>query len=245
MPFNPNGMILWEGPSLLDGAPIVVIATGLRAGSTNTKTGAMVQTYILRSDIPPMEAVATGADSSICGGCQHRGDGTGKQRSCYVTLFQGPRGVYAAYKRGSYDSRKSPMEQRELGRDHMIRLGAYGDPCAVPSWVWREFLTHSIGHTGYTHQWRTIDAAAWHPLVMASADSADEMRDAHALGYRTFRVTPVGEGPIKGVEIVCPASHEAGQRVECVDCGLCRGTTVKSPVSIQIMAHGTGKRYVE
>jgi hypothetical protein len=28
MPTNPNGRVLYEGPSLLDGAPIVVIATG-------------------------------------------------------------------------------------------------------------------------------------------------------------------------------------------------------------------------
>jgi len=240
--FNPNGMILWEGPSAIDGAPLVVIATGLRAGSTNVKTGAMVQTYILRSDIPPMDAVKSGDDVSICGTCPHRGDGTGKGRSCYVTLFQGPRGVYAAYKRGSY-ARADDLT--ELGADRMVRLGAYGDPAAVPADMWRQLLKRAEGWTGYSHLWLTIDAAEWAPLVMASADTEAEMRDAHALGYRTFRVTPVGEGPIKGVEIVCPASHEAGQRVECVDCGLCRGTTVKSPVSIQIMAHGTGKRYVE
>ena len=39
-----NGVILYEGPSMLDGAPIVVIATGIRTGSTNVKTGAMIQT---------------------------------------------------------------------------------------------------------------------------------------------------------------------------------------------------------
>lgn len=243
--FNPNGMILWEGPSSVDGAPLVVVATGLRVGSNNVKTGAMVQTYILRADVAPMDAVKTGEDASICGTCVHRGDGTGKGRSCYVTLFQGPRGVFAAYKRGSYDTRKSPIELRELGRDRMIRLGAYGDPAAVPAWVWREFLAHSAGHTGYTHMWRSIDAAVWAPLVMASVDSADEMCDAHDMGYRTFRVTPIGEGPIKGLEIVCPASHEAGQKTECVDCKACMGTSAKARVSIQIQAHGTGRRYVE
>lgn len=241
---NPNGVILYEGPSQLDGAPIVVIATGLKTGSTNVKTGAMVQTYILRSDIPPIDAVREGKDESICGGCTHRGDGTGKGRSCYVTLMHGPRGVYAAYKRGSY----AAVDPLDLDlKDRMVRLGTYGDPAAVPADVWLQLLHKAKGlggWTGYTHQWRTIDAAVWSPLVMASADSEQDLYDAHTLGYRTFRVTPIGEGPIKGLEVVCPASHEAGQKVECIDCKACMGTSAKAKVSIQIMAHGTGRRYV-
>lgn len=239
-----NGLILYEGPSMLDGAPIVVIATGIKTASTNAKTGGMIQTYILRSDVPPIEAVKGGLDISICGGCTHRGDGTGKQRSCYVTLMHGPRGVYAAYKRGSYPRADTHQQRIAMGTDRMVRLGTYGDPAAVSPDVWAAVLTFASGWTGYTHQWRVIDAALWAPLVMASADSEQDMRDAHALGYRTFRVTPLGVGPIKGVEIVCPASHEAGQKTECIDCKACMGTSAKARVSIQIMAHGTGKNYV-
>ena len=36
---RPLGLILYQGPSSIDGAPIVVIATGLGA-STNQKTSA-------------------------------------------------------------------------------------------------------------------------------------------------------------------------------------------------------------
>ena len=250
MAFNPNGVILYEGPSQLDGQPIVVIATGLRTGSTNVKTGAMVQTYILRSDIPPIDAVKSGDDASICGGCPHRGDGTGKGRSCYVTLMHGPRGVYAAYKRGSY---ARPAAGRSLilqgvGEGRMVRLGTYGDPAAVPVETWNHVLKFAAGWTGYTHQWRNtlaVPPETWHPLVMASVDSEEEMQIAHALGYRTFRVTPTAHENIKGKEIVCPASHEAGQKVECIDCRACMGTSGKARVSIQIAAHGTGKRYVD
>lgn len=39
-----TGVILYEGPSHIDGAPIVVIANRIVAPSTNDKTGAMVQT---------------------------------------------------------------------------------------------------------------------------------------------------------------------------------------------------------
>lgn len=241
-----NGVILYEGPSMLDGQPIVVIATGLKTASTNAKTGGMVQTYILRSDIPPIEAVRSGEDSSICGTCPHRGDGTGKGRSCYVTIFHGPRGVWAAYKRGSYANPDTiDINPAALVADKMVRLGTYGDPAAAPVEMWQALLKHAKGWTGYSHAWLKLEVAAWSPLVMASADSVEEMHKAHALGYRTFRVTPIGELPIKGLEVVCPASHEAGQKVECVDCRACMGTSAKARVSIQIQAHGTGKRYVE
>jgi hypothetical protein len=46
-------IVLYRGPSLLDGSPIVAIAT---IGSTNVKTGPMVQTWILRADMNPLEA---------------------------------------------------------------------------------------------------------------------------------------------------------------------------------------------
>lgn len=64
-------MILWEGKSPFDGAPIVLIATGYARPSKNTKTGALLQTWILRQDVAPHDAVASGADASVCGDCPH------------------------------------------------------------------------------------------------------------------------------------------------------------------------------
>lgn len=237
-----NGIILYEGPSQLDGAPIVVIAVGIKQKSTNTKTGAMVQTYILRSDMPPIEAVRAGEDASICGGCTHRGDGTGKLRSCYVTLMHGPRGVYNAYKNNRY-ARVTASGAREILRDRMVRLGTYGDPAAVPIKIMRNALTHAKGWTGYTHQWKSV-SWKWRELVMASADSLADLDAAHKKGYRTFRVTPIGEGPIKGREFNCPASEEAGKKISCIDCLACMGTSAKNRASVQIAAHGTGKGHV-
>ena len=77
--------------------------------------------------------------------------------------------------------------------------------------------------TGYTHQWRTADLAA---LCMASVDSALEAREAQLRGYRTFRVTELEEGRMRG-EALCPASEEAGKRVTCETCpiGCGRGAT--------------------
>ena len=65
-----NKAILYEGPSLIDGQPIVAIAT---YSDKNTKTGLMVQTYILCQNIDPRDANKTGADFSICGKCPLKG----------------------------------------------------------------------------------------------------------------------------------------------------------------------------
>jgi hypothetical protein len=66
----------WRGPSPVDGAPIVLIITGLSAlpseQSDNRKTGPMVQTYILRQDMAPVAAMMAGMDRSICGDCPLR-----------------------------------------------------------------------------------------------------------------------------------------------------------------------------
>lgn len=253
---NANGVILYEGPSKLDGKPIVVIATGIKKASTNAKTGAMVQTYILRSDINPMEAVKQGQDASICGNCPHRGnlrdltadealeagEEGGKLRSCYVTLIHGPRNVFASYHRGVYP-KANAFQAAELLAGKMIRFGTYGDPTAAPFALWKTISMKAKGWTGYSHQWRSIPAR-WAELVMASADSLADMEEAHALGFRTFRVTAEPFANVKGKEAICPASEEKGKKANCFTCMACMGTGGKAKASIQIAAHGTGKKYV-
>ena len=233
----PRGYVIYDGPSMLDGERIVAIVVGL-AGSRIVKTGAMIQTYIIRPDVAPIEAVRAGLDVSICGGCKHRGNGDGEERSCYVTLVHGPHNVYKAFLRGIYPA-ATPVDVGEIIAGRMVRLGTYGDPAAVPFPVWQALVARAAGHTGYSHQWRTL-TEAWSRLVMASVDSVEEMDEAHERGWRTFRV---GAEPVRGVEINCPASEEAGKRAQCVDCLLCMGTTSRSPRSIQIAPHGTGAKY--
>ena len=58
-----SGYVIYDGPSMIDGERIVAIVTGL-TGSRNTKTGKMVQTYIIRPDMSPLEAVRKGKDVS-------------------------------------------------------------------------------------------------------------------------------------------------------------------------------------
>lgn len=46
--------ILYEGPSEIDGAPIVCIVTDPNQARLNKKTQRVVQTYIFRQDIDPI-----------------------------------------------------------------------------------------------------------------------------------------------------------------------------------------------
>ena len=232
---KPTGYVVYRGPSQIDGAPIVVIV--LTGQSTNRKTGAMVQTYILRSDVAPIAAVRQGADASICGDCKHRGDGTGKGRTCYVNLGHGPTGVFKAFERGRYPT-VFGSGIADLGARRQVRLGTYGDPAAVPESVWRALLKDAAGWTGYSHQWRSRPSLR--DLVMASVDSPAEHAEAVGAGWRTFRVRTAAQ-PLKTGEIACPASEEMGKRTTCFTCGLCKGAS--SPAkTIAIIAHGATKR---
>jgi hypothetical protein len=201
----------------------------------------MVQTWILRSDMSPAEAIKARLDRSICGYCPHRGNGTAGSRSCYVIIHNAPRSVYDAYKRGVYP-KASPRDIAAIGAGRMVRLGAYGDPAAAPVFMWQDLVSRATGWTGYSHSWRGRPDLA--RLVMASADSVADMTEAHAAGFRTFRVAPHAGAGIRGKEIVCAASEEAGRKTDCASCRACMGTSAKARVSVVIAAHGNGANAV-
>jgi hypothetical protein len=245
--------VIYRGPSLIDGAPIVAVAI-IQSG--NSKTGNMVQTYIIRADVEPLAASKSGADISICGQCPHRGtatdDANKKQaigRTCYVNLGQGPTVVYRAFARGYYPDAMTSAARRAIGAGRMVRLGTYGDPAAVPSHIWRELLADAAGHTAYSHQAATAGADFAGDLYMQSADSLSQARDAWAAGNRTFRVIPVRDwteykrAALDKNETLCPASSEGGFRTTCDKCGLCAGAGKKAK-SIAIVAHGASARMV-
>lgn len=231
---KPNGVILYRGPSLIDGKPIVAIAVGLRTKSSNAKTGAMLQTYILRDRVDPLTAVRTGGDDSICGDCKHRGT-AGKARTCYVQVGQGPQGVYKALKRGRYPRLTDLKDIADVGEGRIVRLGTYGDPAAVPVRIWDVLLTLASGHTGYTHRWMFSNDLRH--LCMASCDTVEEARQAAARGWRYFRVDMSGAIGKQNGESLCPASKEAGKKLTCAQCLACGGADGRRS-SIYIPAHG-------
>lgn len=250
-------MVLYEGPSVIDGKPIVVIGV---AKSGNEKTGAMLQTFILRADIDPRSANQTGYDFSVCGNCKLAGEvrqsnyteiipmynadrdkhyisiPTAKGRVCYVNLAQGVLNAWKKYRRGGH----SVADPVEAGRGMMVRLGSYGDPAAVPADVWIRLTSESIGWTGYSHQSGFVDHMP--ELCMVSADTLPDAQAAWRKGERTFRVVSSVDD-IQHNEVLCPASKEAGYKSTCAKCGLCNGTASKSPKSVAIVAHGSGKKH--
>lgn len=225
----PNGYILWEGTSRLDGrTPIVAIAT--MGTSKNSKTGDMIQTWILLRDIHPSAAAMDGNDGGICGEGESRcpfAINKEGERGCYVNVAYAPRSVWQAYHRGVY--RLWNGEPIVNGRS--VRIGAYGDPAAVPVDVWNRFVIGSKGHTGYTHQWRT--APEYRHLLMASVETETAAVVAEYQGWRAFAV--LNTAPTRSM-IHCPASKERGHKLSCADCLACSGANPNKR-SVWILEH--------
>ncbi len=134
-----RGVILYEGASAIDGQPIVAIANRITNASNNIKTGAMVQTFIIRADKSPLDALRDGSDKSVCGTCIHRprlDELTGKiKRSCYVNVGRSVMAVYNAYMRDRYARPYidyDPAILPDLFAGLIFRIGAYGEGAAVP-----------------------------------------------------------------------------------------------------------------
>jgi len=247
-----NGYVIYKGPSMLNGDPIVAIA--ITKKSTNRKTGDMVQVYILSDNgEKPTTNQQTGADESICGDCKHRPVNNG---ACYVVTAQGPTMVYKSYLKGNYDvvtdSRHGLglFEASKLCQGRMVRLGAYGDPAAVPGNIWEVLLMGAKGVTGYTHQWKNPALSNHQKYVlkrfcMASTDNQSEYSQAKAAGWRSFRVR-LESDELNQNEIKCPASSEAGKKLNCLTCGACNGLFTKRRGDIAIITHGfKARRYHE
>ena len=234
--------IVYNGPSMLDGKPIVAIVT---TGSSNAKTGAMAQLWIMRSDIDPVTASRTGADEAVCGTCPHRGKpteldhGQAAQRACYVVLAQAPLGIYKAFRRGIYPMARTVDAIADVGAGRMVRVGAYGDGAALPAWITSALIRDAAGHTAYSHQ-SSRPGARFDPMrYMASVESKQAAEEAWSRGWRTFRIVADAADIVPGREIECPSDRG----VQCIDCGLCGGAQVKAK-SIAIVKHGSGAKYL-
>lgn len=220
--------ILWEGPSLIDGAPLVAIITDK---SSNVKTGPLLQTWILRADIHPWEAVKTGEDRSICGSCPHRAkDGDTSTRSCYVLAWQAPANIYKSYKAGKY----KPVNTKHL-EGEAIRWGAYGEAVLIPESIVKEVSSLTRTHTGYTHMWQQPFAQWAKGLFMASVDSPKQEALAFSRGWSTFRTAAMDGSDAGDARLCLSESHG----ITCLECKLCDGSKNQR---IYIPVHGIGAK---
>lgn len=237
---RPAGLVVYDGPSRLDGERVVGILTGLARPSSNPKTGPMLQLWILRGDRSPQDAVKSGDDVSVCGHCPLRSPaGAGfKGRRCYVNVGQAATAVWRAWRRGLYPDVGAGATAALRGNPLAARLGAYGDPAALPYPV-LDWVARGRSHTGYTHQWT-------HPhfdpqvlrLCMASVESDEQIRELHRRFplARYFRIRRPGE--VKSLsEVQCPATVEGGFRSTCSQCRLCGGSSVNAR-NVSVAAHG-------
>lgn len=213
-----NTYVAWQGPSRIDGAPIVLLAS---LDSRNPKTGNCVQTWIVRQDESPPDAKHNGNDHAICGDCPIRS-------SCYVATHQAPRAVWHAYRQGV-----PPLNPQDL-EGRVLRIGSYGDPAAIPPRIWRKMTEYATAHVGYTHQWRNRIGAQLKGLVMASVETPRQAERAQKRGWKTFRILRHDERR-KRHESMCPASQ--GSTV-CLECRRCDGA--KRNVAIPV--HGGPQR---
>lgn len=237
-----NGTIVYEGASRIDGKPIVAILTGLLLPSTNPKTGPMAQSYILKADSHPLDAIKDGSDSSICGECPLRLMPSGIRR-CYVNpMVLGQ--IWKSYQKGSYPDFANFLGKHRLLAQYRLqryglRIGSYGDPAAVPIEVWESLIdiakpTGAV--TGYTAQWKSPHNHGYRHFLMASCMSLEDAKLAWSMGWRTYRIDSFGE--LQANEIACPGSIEAGKSIECSSCNICCGSDGKTRSSVVIQPHG-------
>ncbi len=219
--------IIWRGASLFTGRPIQIVMTGADLSSTNDKTGSMVQVSIVRQEGNPTEDYGTPKERDICGDCPL--SGPYKTRACYVRFlaFRLAANMHA-YRQISLDEAALAVEEKP------VRIGAFGDPAAVPYEVWAVLLSRVQVWTGYTHAWRTCDDR-FKRIVMASVETRGGARLAQARGWRTFRVKRPEFDAYEG-EILCPSET---RNIQCVKCGLCSGALYHAS-HIVINAHGSG-----
>lgn len=202
-------LLFYDGPSQLDGEGVLLLAGGVEIPSMNRKTGPVIQCYILRADRQPWDAIRDGSDFSICGDCFHRGSAD-HARTCYVNIKFVTPVWFAKRRRGSLVD--------VYGKN--LRIGAYGDPLAIPFELLERLRRVSDGWLGYTQFWRKKFAAPYRSLLMASIHTERDYEEATALGWRTFR-DGSQDGKLLPGEISCPHfTHD----VQCIDCNLCDGT---------------------
>lgn len=244
-----SGRTVWRGASLLTGEPVRVVISGYVIPSENTKMGygaeslqdhqQYIQIWIFTDteDFRPM-------DRAICGDCGQRTykgksapflweDGAevmeDVQGACYVRWGEGPR---AAFEASNRNAALSLVAGSQLLADRLVRLGAAGDPAAVPAHVWKTLLKDCKSFTAYTHQWNRPEFQELKAFCMASTDSRAEEVKALAMGWSCF--TADGNGDSMGKECL-NNSHN----LSCAECRACDGMHRRSkPVAYKVAVHG-------
>ena len=213
--------VVYRGPSLIDGGPITAAVTGTGRPSRNRKTGPMAQLWIIPAGRPVWDAVKAGKDTSVCGTCPRRPSTAGYGRAgCYVARV--------AWREASLIQRYATGPINLVGAiralaGRPIRLGAYGDPGALPFAVIDALCQSASRWTGYTRRWR--ERSDLREYCHASVETELSAWHAWLEGWRTFRVLGPSDAALPRIEHACPA---AAGRTTCDRCLACCGTSGRS-----------------
>ena len=225
-----NNAIVWQGQSLFNDEPIIVLANGFNFENKNEKLGSsVVQIWVLPELVAPNVAVHTGEDAAICGNCPLRKD------ICYVIQGFAPLSMHKAYKRGKYKPLSHAQIQKGCDRKMILRLTGYGDVGAIdikaPGLSDLIDAAHQV--LAYTHAWnRRSDLKG---RAMASVENVAGALKAQAKGWKTFRSKRPCD-PLLPNEVLCPNQTDPAR--QCEDCLLCTG----NKANVAINRHGSAKK---
>ena len=223
-----NAYTIWEGPSRLDGVtPIYLRVTGFARKSANGKTGNVLQANIMLREVSPVEGLK-GKDSAICGvgehACIHKPSEGG---DCYVVVAQAQTSTHKSFLKNPFEQTINPWQAQVLCYGRKFRFGTYGDPVAIPWYIWIAITHYCTSTVGYTHQWKNeaVCSRVYLSFLMASCDTEEDVLLARSKGYRSFLVYPsLDKASIEPLPnmVMCPAVKTDG-RVTCAACNLCDG----------------------
>ena len=210
-------------------------------------TDLILQTY--HFSINQIESGDFTQDAKNCLGCPFSfAANNGKSGGCYthkglqaMGLKSKLRSLSKQYGKGKIESFNPTKYGKFLGQLQkfnidLLRFGAYGEPITLPLQIVSDLAVISKGQfTGYTHAWKSIDAQAYKAYFMASTHNMTDYIEASEIGWRCFTVTSENSDTTEN-SVLCPASKEAGQKVKCSACQLCKGTASKAK-SVSIPIH--------
>lgn len=204
----------------------------MQYGSSNSKTGNAVQVWILPKLWVFEGEKAMSDDEASCIDCPHS---KLKNRSCYVRkgyaeygLKSKVKSLNSAFLAGKLEIlpiADLPAEHCSKVSGKFIRFGAYGEPVLLGEKAVKMLSSVASNFTGYTHQWHLENYSWAKDYFMASVETEALMKKANSLGFRTFRVRSK-QDEITRQEVICPASKEAGRKVTCNVCALCKGAAI-------------------
>jgi len=223
-----SGAILYDGPSRINGEPIFAVMT---YRSENIKTGDIPQVWILTKE-HPHEARKTGHDAAVCGGCIFASN-----RGCYVNWME-LKNIKTGYENKRYSDWMHAAWWFRRNAPQVVRIGAYGDPVAVPIEVWDRLssIHPNPEIIGYTQMWRSPLARGYERFCMASVKSPQEREQARNAGWRTFRVALPEDATCAQGQITCPASVSEEFEDTCKGCRVCSNALVAPDVAVTV--HG-------